>query len=157
MPTSRLVAAKLEKPGGLEKQWGRKGARKKQETWVRECERGPSPASAPRPGEDESGVGLPGRMQREPESRSVLVVAGVCSVLLPCCVCWAEPWWCTPRAPTGSLWLCCQETGAEGQDVFIFSCSPRVELVAPGSRSPCGGIRGTEVSPRGAVGPPTQG
>lgn len=32
-----------------------------------------------------------------------------------------------------------QESGAEGQDVFMFSCRPKVELVAAGSCSPAPG------------------
>lgn len=39
-----------------------------------------------------------------------------------------------------------QGSGAEGQDVLMFSCRPRVELVAAGSRSLCVTIRGIEVS-----------
>lgn len=38
----------------------------------------------------------------------------------------------------------------------MFSCRPRVELVAAGSRSRCVSIGGTQVSLRGAVDSPPQ-
>lgn len=42
-----------------------------------------------------------------------------------------------------------QESGGEGQDVFMFSCRLRVELVAAGSRSPCVSIGGNKKSASG--------
>lgn len=49
-----------------------------------------------------------------------------------------------------------QESGAEGQDVFMFSCRLRVELVAAGSRPPCVSIGGDKKSAPETAGPPTQ-
>lgn len=47
-----------------------------------------------------------------------------------------------------------QESGAEGQDVFMFSCRLRVELVAAGSCPPCVSIGGDKKSAPGNSWPP---